>query len=59
MKWFRLSPRKKLEKELRKKLEEAADAQRAGRIPIYAVLSAEAEELQQKLDSLDDEQQSN
>ncbi|MEM1247334.1 MAG: DUF6435 family protein [Acidobacteriota bacterium] len=54
MKLFGSNPRKKLEKELRKKLEEAAEAQRAGKIPVFAVLSSEAEELQKQLDALDD-----
>ena len=49
---FKSDPAAKLEKQLRKKMEQAAEAQRAGKIPLYAVLSAEAEEMQQQLDRL-------
>ena len=33
-------------------LEEARDAQRAGKIPLFATLTAEAEEIGQRLDAL-------
>lgn len=51
-KMFRKDPAAKLEKLLAAKLEAARDAQRAGQIPRFAVLTAEAEELGQKLDRL-------
>ncbi len=51
-KLFRSDPTKKLEKQYAQKLEEARDAQRAGKIPLYATLSAEAEEIGQRLDEL-------
>ena len=51
-KLFRTDPTKKLEKQYARKLEEARDAQRRGQIPLYATLSAEAEEIGQRLDAL-------
>ncbi len=44
------NPIKKLEKAYAKKTAEALAAQRAGRMPEFAKLSSEAEELGQKLD---------
>lgn len=51
-KLFQTDPTKKLEKEYARKLEEARDAQRAGKIPLCATLTAEAEEIGQRLDAL-------
>ena len=51
-KLFQSDPSKKLEKQYAKKLEEARDAQRAGKIPLFATLTAEAEEIGQRLDAL-------
>lgn len=50
-KLFQSDPTKKLEKQLARKLEEARDAQRGGKIPLYATLSAEAEEIGKRLDA--------
>ena len=52
LKLFQKNPAKKLEKQYASKLEEARDAQRAGKIPLYATLTAEAEEIRQRLDAL-------
>ncbi len=52
LKFLQSHPTAKLEKSLRKKMSDAADAQRAGKIPLYAVLSAEAEEIRKKLEDL-------
>lgn len=49
---FQSDPTKKLEREYARKLEEARDAQRAGKIPLFATLTAEAEEIGQRLDAL-------
>ena len=49
---FQSDPIKKLEKQYARKLEEARDAQRAGKIPLFAILTAEAEEIGQRLDAL-------
>ena len=51
-KLFQSDPIKKLEKQHAKKLEEARDAQRAGKIPLFATLTAEAEEIGERLDAL-------
>ncbi len=51
-KLFQTDPRKKLEKQLARKLEEARDAQRSGNMPLFATLTAEAEEIGQRLDAL-------
>ena len=51
-KLFQSDPIKKLEKQYAQKLEEARDAQRSGKIPLYATLTAEAEELGKRLDEL-------
>ncbi len=50
---FRSDPTKKLQKEYAKKLEEARDAQRNGKIPLYANLIAESEEIAAKIDALE------
>ncbi len=52
-KLFQTDPRKKLEKKYADKLEEARDAQRAGKMPQFAKLTAEAEEIGQRLDALE------
>ncbi len=49
---FRSNPTQQLEKRYLKKLEEARDAQRQGKIPLFATLTAEAEELGKELDVL-------
>lgn len=49
---FKSDPKKKLEKQLAKKLEEARNAQRAGKMPLFASLSAEAEAIGKELDAL-------
>ena len=46
------NPVKKLEKRYARKLEEARDAQRAGKIPLFAKLTAEAEEIGKELEEL-------
>ena len=51
-KLFQSDPTKKLEKQYARKLEQARDAQRAGKIPLFATLTAEAEEIGQRLDAL-------
>ena len=51
-KLFQSDPSKKLEKLCARKLEAARDAQRGGDIRLYAQLSAEAEEIGQRLDEL-------
>ena len=51
-KLFQSDPAKKLEKQYTLKLEAARDAQRAGKIPLYATLTAEAEEIVLRLDAL-------
>jgi len=50
--WLRRDPRKKLEAQYARKLEQARDAQRNGNIQGYAQLMAEAESLLQEIDSL-------
>lgn len=48
---FKSNPVAKLEKELAAKMEEAMNAQRNGKMPLFAQLSAEAEEIGQRLDA--------
>ena len=48
---FKSNPTAKLEKELAAKMEEAMNAQRNGKMPLFAKLSAEAEEIGQRLDA--------
>ena len=52
LKLFRSDPIDKLKKQYAKKLEEARDAQRSGKIPLFATLTAEAEEIADKIDEL-------
>lgn len=52
LKFLKIDPTARLEKEVARKLEAARDAQRSGRIPEYAALSAEAEALGRQLDEL-------
>ncbi len=49
---FKKDPAAKLRKEYARKLEEARDAQRSGKIPLYATLSAEAEAIADRIDVL-------
>jgi hypothetical protein len=49
---FRRDPLKKLERQHASKLEEALEAQRNGKIPRYAELTAEAEEIAAEIDRL-------
>ncbi len=49
---FKKDPVKKLEAQYMEKLKAARDAQRGGNMPLFATLSAEAEELGQQLDTL-------
>lgn len=51
-KLFHSHPSKKLEKQYLRKLEAARDAQRAGKMPLFATLSAEAEDIGKRLDAL-------
>lgn len=51
-KLFRTDPVAKLEKRHAQKLEEARDAQRSGKIPLYATLTAEAEAIAREIESL-------
>ena len=51
-KLFQANPVRKLEKEYARKLKEALDAQRSGKMPLFATLTAEAEEIGQRLDAL-------
>ena len=50
--WFRRDPMAQLEKKYSRKLEEARDAQRNGKIPQYATLMGEAEEIAAEIDRL-------
>lgn len=50
-KLFRRDPLEKLEKQYAKKLEEALAAQRGGKMPRYAELTAEAEAIREKIDA--------
>lgn len=52
---FKSNRKAKLEKEYQRKLEAARDAQRQGRMPLFANLSAEAETVRQHLDRLSDD----
>ena len=49
---FKSDPVKKLKNLYEKKLEEAMHAQRSGKIPQYAVLIAESEEIAARMDAL-------
>lgn len=50
---FKTDPAKKLKKQYAKKLEEARDAQRSGKMPLFATLTAEAEEIGRRIDALE------
>ena len=50
--FFKSDPSKKVRKQYHAKLEEAMHAQRNGKIREYSLLTAEAEHLREKLDSL-------
>lgn len=52
LKWLRKDPSKKLVKDYEAKLSEAMQAQRNGDIKSYSMLSQEAEEIYQKIQSL-------
>lgn len=52
MPFFKSNPVAKLEKAYARKLEQARDAQRHGKLQVFAQLSAEAEEIGQRLDSM-------
>ncbi len=49
---FKTDPLPKLEKEYARKLEEARNAQRGGKIPLFAQLTAEAEAIGERIDEL-------
>jgi hypothetical protein len=49
---FKTDPIAKLEAQYARKLEQARDAQRNGKLPAFADLSAEAEAIGQRLDAL-------
>lgn len=51
--WFKKDPKKKLEKEYNRMLEEAMLLQRGGDIKGYALKMSEAESIQQELEALD------
>ncbi|MEM7581813.1 MAG: DUF6435 family protein [Acidobacteriota bacterium] len=51
-KLFRTDPLEKLKKQYSRKLEEARDAQRSGKIPQYANLIAESEAIADQIDDL-------
>lgn len=50
--FFKKNPSKKLEKEYNSLLEKARDAQRAGDIKLFATISAQAEEVWTKIETL-------
>ena len=52
-KWFKPDPAKKLKKQYLKKLEDAMQAQRNGKIYEYSFLTEEAEALKAELDALE------
>lgn len=52
MPFFKSDPVAKLEKQYARKLEQARNAQRSGKLPAFADLSAEAEAIGQQLDAL-------
>ena len=54
LKFLQKDPKKKLEKQYAAKVKEAREAQRAGKIPLFATLTAEAEELERRLEELED-----
>ena len=52
--FFKTDPKKKLDKEYKKKLTEAMNAQRSGNIQEYSRLSAEAEKIREQMESMKD-----
>ncbi|MFN3940439.1 MAG: DUF6435 family protein, partial [Chitinophagales bacterium] len=50
-KFFSSNPTQKLEVQYKKLLEQARDAQRAGNIKLYAILTEQAETIMQKTES--------
>lgn len=50
---FKRDPTAKLRKQYAAKLEQAVEAQRSGKIPHYAELMAESEEIAQRIDALE------
>ena len=52
-KFFSSNPVDKLQKQYEKKLGEALDAQRSGKIPLYARLTAESESIAKRIDELE------
>tara|TARA_B100001971_G_scaffold37960_1_gene33017 strand:- start:60160 stop:60330 length:171 start_codon:yes stop_codon:yes gene_type:complete len=52
---FKSDPKKKLEKEYKLKLEKAVDAQRNGKIDVYAKLSKEADDILKEIEKLEKE----
>jgi hypothetical protein len=50
--WLKRDPKKKLEAEYARRLQEARDLQRKGDIKGYAAVSAEADNLSRQLDAL-------
>ena len=54
---FKQDPIKKLNKQLSIKLEQAMQAQRNGDIRTYSQLSAEADEIDKKIDKLEKQEQ--
>jgi hypothetical protein len=53
---FKADPLKKLEKEYAKMLEEAMQAQRNGKMDVYAKISSEAEKIGNQIDELNKKQ---
>ena len=51
-KWLANPPLKKLEKQYARKLEEATQAPRNGKMPLYATLMAESEAIIEQIDEL-------
>ena len=51
--WLKRDPQATLRKQYQKKLEEAIEAQRNGKIPRYAELMAEAEAIAGRLDAVE------
>lgn len=49
---FKSDPKKKLQKQYAKKLEEAMQAQRNGKIELYGRLTQEAENISKQIDNL-------
>lgn len=51
--FLKSDPKKKLEKEYKLKLEKAVDAQRNGKIDVYARLSKEADDILKEIEKLE------